>query len=148
MRKLFRFKYEPCQGTCYAWCDALPEELNKLNEADKRLIVELMVSAHNKLCDNPEYSFGIDRQDKSGMFVSHFRTPERTDTFLDSSFFSSVQQICSVVLNTDIPQINGQCTFGDHGSEDLGRDILRACSDIVYREQHHTNCPCSKIGGV
>lgn len=142
MRKLFRFKYEPCAGTCYHWCDALPEELNKINEADRRLIVTLMVEAHAKLCDNPDYSFGIDRQDVTGMFVAHFRTPEQTDTFLNPNFSESVQAVCKVVLAANIPVINGACGFGEHGSEDLGKEILKACTDIAYREEHHNNCPC------
>lgn len=145
MRKLFRFKYEPCNGTCYAWCDALPEELNKLTDEDRRLLVFSLVQAHNKLCDNPDFSFGIDRDDNTGMFVAHYRTPEKTDTFLHPSFAESVRVICEVVLLANIPPIAGACNFGDHGSEDLGREILRACTDLVYREEHHQSCPCVKV---
>lgn len=142
MRKLFRFKYEPCNGTCYAWCDALPEELNKLTEERRKLIVELMVKAHESLCDNEEYSFGIDRQDESGMFVSHFRLPDRTDTYLNSNFEECVTNICNTVLSTPIPQKVGACTFGSNGAEDLGSEILRACIDIAFRKKHHDSCPC------
>lgn len=145
MRKLFRFKYEPCKGDCYAWCDSLPEELNKLSDVERKSVVQMMVGAHAKLCDNPEYSFGIDRDDVRGMFVAHFRTPAATDTFLHSTFADSVRAISTVVLAADIPQVSGACSYGDHGSEDLGREILRACTDLVYREEHHANCPCTKV---
>jgi len=144
MRKLFRFKYEPCKGDCYAWCDSLPEELNKLSEEKRKLIVTMMVDAHNKLCDNPDYSFGIDRDDARGMFVAHFRTPASTETFLHGWFSESVQAVCELVLNTEIPQIAGACSYGEHGAEDLGKEILRACTDLVYRKEHHDNCPCTK----
>ena len=144
MRKMFRFKYEPCKGDCYVWCDSLPEELNKLSEEKRRLIVELMVKAHDRLCDNPDYSFGIDREDSSGMFVAHFRTPAATDTYLNSSFAESVETICAEVMKADIPQVSGACSYGDNGAEDLGREILRACTDLVYRKDHHDNCPCAK----
>ena len=144
MRKMFRFKYEPCKGDCYAWCDSLPEELNKLLKDERIYVVAKMVEAHDKLCDNPEYSFGIDRDDNSGMFVAHFRTPQSTDTFLNNNFYESVMAVTSMVLSSEIPKVNGQCSYGNNGAEDLGQEILRACEDIVYREEHHKNCPCTK----
>ena len=146
MRKLFRFKYEPCNGTCYAWCDALPEELTKLQPERRQELVRMMVTAHNNLCDNPDYSFGIDRDDASGMFVAHFRLPDRTDTYLNKSFSDSADTICAAVLATEIPKIIGSCNYGGNGSEDLGKEILRACEDFAFRKNHHDECPCSKAG--
>lgn len=32
MRKLFRFKYEPCNKTCYAYCSKLMKELRTTPE--------------------------------------------------------------------------------------------------------------------
>src|SRR5271154_6137866 len=145
MRKLFRFKYEPCKGDCYAWCDHLPQELNKMTDEERQTTVALMVEAHNRLCDNPEYSFGIDQDNVTKMFVAHFRSPASTETFLSPDFGSSVRSVCQLVMATDIPQITGACSYGDNGAEDLGAEILRACVDIVYREAHHDNCPCQKM---
>lgn len=139
MRKLFRFKYEPCNGTCYAWCDFLPNELNKLTPAECEKTVAQMVAAHARLCDNPAYSFGVDFDD---LFVAHFRTPGSTDLFISNTFADCVDQVCKKVMDTEIPQVDGSCTYGDNGAEDLGREILRACTDEAYRELHHKNCPC------
>jgi len=144
MRKMFRFKYEPCKGDCYAWCDSLPEELNKLDEETRKHTVIMMVEAHNRLCDNPDYSFGIDRQDTTGMFVAHFRTPAATDTLLHNNFADSVKAVCQMVMETDIPQIAGACSYGENGAEDLGKEILRACTDLSFRKEHHDSCPCHK----
>lgn len=144
MRKLFRFKYEPCNGTCYAWCDILPEELNKFSETARKLIVTAMVEAHGKLCDNPDYSFGVDLDEKYRMFVAHFRTPTYTHTYISPNLDECVYQVCAAVIQAEIPQVSGACNFGEHGSEDLGRDILKACTDSVYRKEHHENCPCTK----
>jgi hypothetical protein len=142
MRKLFRFKYESCNKTCYAWCQVLPEELNKLSVQERQDTVNLMVEAHNRLCDNPDYSFGVDMDDATHMFVAHFRTPKSTETYLSDSFGDCVKEVCGQVLKTDIPQVAGNCTFGDNGAEDLGKEILRACVDEVFREEHHQACPC------
>lgn len=142
MQKLFRFKYEPCKGDCYAWCDTLPEELNKLTEEQRHEVIAEMVTAHNNLCDNPSYSFGIDRDSARDMFVAHYRYPEGTDTFLAGSFYECVKRICAEVKAAIIPQVTGACSYGDNGAEDLGREILRACTDEVYRKEHHDSCPC------
>lgn len=49
MRKLFRFKYEPCNKTCYAYCSKLMGELRKLPDGERRDLVASMVEAHNRL---------------------------------------------------------------------------------------------------
>lgn len=103
-----------------------------------------MVQAHDRLCDNPEYSFGVDLDEQNHVFVAHFRTPTSTDTFSSRSFYEIVQQVTQRVMHTDIPQVDGACRFGDNGAENLGQEILRACNDAIYREEHHKNCPCSK----
>jgi len=56
MRKLFRFKYEPCNKTCYAYCQRLMTELRALPKVECQELVDAMVKAHNRLCDNPEFS--------------------------------------------------------------------------------------------
>jgi hypothetical protein len=115
-----------------------------LTEEKRLKVVASMVEAHARLCDNPEYSFGIDLNEELNVFVAHFRTPKNTDTFVGPAFANVVAQITSAVLATDIPQSQGQCTFGDNGAEDLGREILKACQDEVYRKTHHDACPCHK----
>ncbi len=146
MRKLFRFKYEPCNKTCYQWCHTLTTELNQLSPDERQSLVSLMVLAHARLCDNPDYSFGVDINEKSGTFVAYFRTPTSTDTFADDSFSECVEAVCEKVLNTEIPKTEGFCLYGDNGAEDLGNEILKACTDIAYREEHHQACPCQSLG--
>lgn len=142
MRKMFRFKYEPCNGTCYAWCDSLIRQLRDMTEEKRKETVALMVKAHNKLCDNPLYSFGVDMDDNLGIFVAHFRTPDKTDLFSGKTFVEVVEQVCGAVLATEIPALTGACNFGDNGAEDLGREILRFCSDIGFAELQERHCEC------
>jgi hypothetical protein len=144
MRKLFRFKYEPCNGTCYAWCDFLPNELNKLAEEERRFLVEGMVKAHDRICDNSDYSFGVDFDKDTQVFVAHFRTPTSTDILVKNTFKACVEEICARVMDTKIPTATGACSYGENGAENLGQEILRACTDIAFREKHHSECPCHK----
>ena len=142
MRKLFRFKYEPCNKTCYAYCSKLMTELRKLSPSERESLVSTMVEAHNKLCDNPEYSFGVDVDEENNIFVSHFRTPKSTDLFSDKEFSDCVKSVCDMVLTTNIPRVNGECNFGDNGAEDLGREILKFCTDVGYAEVLEQHCEC------
>jgi hypothetical protein len=117
-------------------------ELRKLSQNERESLVETMVEAHNKLCDNPEYSFGVDVDEENNIFVSHFRTPKSTDLFSNKEFSDCVKSVCGTVLTTDIPRANGECTFGDNGVEDLGREILKFCTDVGYAEVLAQHCEC------
>lgn len=142
MRKLFRFKYEPCNKTCYAYCSKLMTELRKMQEEDRKTLVSTMVEAHNRLCDNEEYSFGLDVDEENDIFVSHFRTPQGTDLYSDKKFPNSVMSVCDAVLHTNIPKGNGSCTFGNNGAENLGQEILKFCTDVGYAEALEKHCEC------
>lgn len=141
MRKLFRFKYEPCEGTCYAWCDYLPAVLNKIGSSERQVTVNLMVEAHKALCDSRDYYFGIDMTD-TGIFIAHFKTPEKVNIYSSPDFSQCVEQVCLAVLKEKIGPSTGECIYGNSGQEDLGKEILRACVDTLYREDHHKKCPC------
>lgn len=124
MKKLFRFKYEPCNGTCYAWGDDFYEGLRSLSLKERTELVELVVRAHDKLCDNPEYYFGLDKCEKTGLFIGHFHQSSRIDFFIDVSLSTIIHELCEFVVKTDIPVLEGNCVFDDNGSENLAEKIL------------------------
>jgi len=142
MRKIFRFKYEPCEGMCYAWCKALQRELRKMSETKRQNLVSLMVTAHDQLCDNPEFSFGVDVDENKGIFAAHFRTPEKTDLFVSENFAECVDKVCQKVLNTEIPKAKGVCSYGQNGTEDLGNEILKFCTDEAFNKLQKEACVC------
>lgn len=131
MQKLFRFKYEPCNGTCYQYEDFLPKELMGMSKTARTLTVERMVKAHDYLCDNPEFSFGIDFDPDSKTFVAHFKTPKETNIFTSYSFYYAVKLVTYKVMNTEVPHMVDNCVYGDNGSEDLGKEILEYCENLV-----------------
>ncbi len=143
MKKMFRFKYEPCAGSCYAYCDVLIKALRAMGDTARRALVQLMTKAHDKLCDNPEFSFGVDVDEASGLFVAHFRRPDRTDLYAQASFADCVGEVCHAVLATEIPRVAGACQFGDNGAENLGREIIAACTDEGWAKlQADHSCVC------
>jgi len=126
MKKLFRFKYEPCNGTCYSYGDDFYYQLRNLSSKEKYELVELVVSAHDNLCDNPEYYFGLDKCEKTGLFIGHFIQPTRADIFTGTSLKECIEELCSYVIKTTIPKKSGICNFGNNGTENLAQQILEA----------------------
>lgn len=142
MRKIFRFKYEPCNNMCYAWCDKLPSLLRTMGEKERVTLVDRMVKAHDNLCDNPDYSFGVDTDENMTNFVAHFRTPEFTHIYHSRSFEECVNKVCDDVLKAEIPQIALDCPYGENGNEDLGNEILKFCLDENYKLLEERHCEC------
>lgn len=128
MRKLFRFKYEPCNGTCYTGGDDFYECLRQIGFDSKAPLVTLIVNAHDKLCDNPNFYFGLDKCEKTGLFIGHFIQPTRTDLFTGATMLDAIQEMCEFILATEIPQLKGICEFGNSGTENLAYTILAACA--------------------
>ncbi len=127
MKKLFRFKYEPCNGTCYTRDDVFFREMSKIDQVTKERLVDTIVEAHDNLCDNPDYYFGLDLCEESGVFIGHFVQPGRTDIFTGSSLSQCINKICTNVIGTDIPKLYGTCEYGNSGVENLAEQILKAC---------------------
>lgn len=125
MKKLFRFKYEPCNGTCYTYKPIFFNEMKKVE--NKKQLVSKIVEAHDKLCDNPNFYFGLDMCEKTGLFIGHFVQPDRTDMFSGSTIEECTLEMSERVINTEIPEGTGDCVFGDSGDENLAQQILEAC---------------------
>ena len=124
MRKLFRFKYEPCNGTCYCYEEIFYEELR--GQPHVSSLIDLVVQAHDNLCDNPDYSFGIDKCEFTGIFVGFFRTPTRTETYTAYTLTGCIKQVCKDVIAEDIPVLEGVCNFGKSNTENLAEVIRKA----------------------
>jgi hypothetical protein len=130
MKKLFRFKYEGCNGTCYAWDSIFYEGLRKLKSDERQQLVAIVTQAHDKLCDNPNYYFGLDMCEKTGLFIGHFIRPTRTDLFTDSSLAGCITELTKAVIETDIPVLEGSCTYGRNGTENLAQQILAGVANV------------------
>lgn len=126
MKKLFRFKYEQCNGTCYAWDSIFYEGLRKLSPIERQTLVSMVTKAHDKLCDNPAYYFGLDMCEKTNLFIGHFVQPSRLDLFTNISLAGCIRELTEHVIKTDIPVLEGICTYGQNGTENLGKQILEA----------------------
>lgn len=126
MKKLFRFKYEPCNGTCYAPEDVFFSQMKQIQQNEKLKIIEKIVTAHDKMCDNPSYSFGLDMCEKTNLFIGHFNQPDRLDVFTGVTLQECIDDMTSYILKTTIPRVDGFCNYGNHGIENLKQQILSA----------------------
>ena len=128
MKKLFRFKYEPCNGTCYAHQPIFFKEMKKLTLNERTTLVNEIVKAHDNLCDNPNYYFGLDLCQESNVFIGHFVQPDRLDTFSGKTLNECILKMSKHIINTEIPQLEGSCNFGHQGYENLSEQIMQACA--------------------
>lgn len=127
MKKLFRFKYEPCNGTCYAHQPIFFSEMKKLTPLEKETLVAVIVKAHDQMCDNPDYYFGVDFCEDTNVFIGHFTQPNRCDLYTANTLAECVSKMCKDVINTTIPIYKGLCNFGTSGNENLADQILACC---------------------
>jgi hypothetical protein len=127
MKKLFRFKYEPCKGDCYYAEELFQESLRKLDSKQRKELIDLVVKAHDNLCDNPDYSFGLDFCLKTQTFIGHFQQPDRIDVFASKTFHECIIDLCQDVANANIPTNLGNCEYGVNGNENLAEIISRSC---------------------
>lgn len=130
MKKLFRFKYEPCSGTCYCPGDKFFEELNKFDEDGKKQLINKIVSAHDSTCDDPNQLFAIDYDENVGVYIGTVFDNGRLDLFSDKSFVSLVDALTSFVKkqNEGRASKSGNCVYGASGIEDLANIILKQCA--------------------
>lgn len=130
MKKVFRFQYEPCVGTCYQYKDIFQKELGKISKENLKSIVNKIVEAHDSTCDDPSQRFGVDYDENNQLFVGSFINGTKLDLFSDNSFELLINTLTSHVLkeNKNKTYVSGQCTYGNNGNENLAEIILESVS--------------------
>lgn len=70
MRKLFRMKYESCNGQCYADADVMQIHNLGLSAVGAATFLQRLLAMHEPSCGNPEISFSLDVEDATGTYVA------------------------------------------------------------------------------
>ncbi len=65
MRKLFRMKYESCNGQCYADEDVMKIHSLGLDVEGAAAFLQRLLAMHEPSCGNPQISFSLDVDDGS-----------------------------------------------------------------------------------
>ena len=70
MRKLFRMKYESCNGQCYASDDVAQLHLLGLDAEGAATFLRRLLAMHEPSCGNPQISFSLDVDDATSTYVA------------------------------------------------------------------------------
>jgi hypothetical protein len=70
VRKLFRMKYESCNGQCYADEDVMKIHNLGLDVEGAATFLRRLLAMHEPSCGNPQISFSLDVDDDTGAYVA------------------------------------------------------------------------------
>lgn len=128
MKKIFRFQYEPCTGTCYTGGNDFYQELKKADTNKLNSIINNIVKAHDSTCDDLDQRFGVDYDEENKIFIGTFLNGRRLDMFSDKSFLNLVDTLSNHVLNENKNKLIKEegCVFGINGNENLAELILKS----------------------
>ncbi len=70
MRKLFRMKYESCNGQCYADEDVMNIHNLGLDAEGASTFLRRLLAMHEPSCGNPQISFSLDVDDDTVTYVA------------------------------------------------------------------------------
>lgn len=132
MKKIFRFQYEPCLGTCYAPNDQFYDELRMLNPSKMGEIVALVSKAHDLICNDHSMRFGIDQDENTGSYIAHFVTPNRVDLFSSDKFVDVAEQVSQHIIASVAPNQNSLdqgCEFSKE-KENLADFIINTVNSL------------------
>lgn len=73
MRKLFRMKYEPCNGRCYEYDDVLKIKDFSMSLTDAAILLDRIIAIHEPACGNEHLAYGMDYDEDTDVFVTSFR---------------------------------------------------------------------------
>jgi len=99
MRKIFRMKYEPCSGRCYARHEVIQlQQISNDKQAIKQLLTK-MIKAHEPICGNENVSYGIDLDEENNIFIASFIHFGKLELFTDVDLISVMNKLCDSAIN-------------------------------------------------
>ena len=119
MRKLFRMKYEPCNGQCYAHDDVLKAADIGCSPDEYRKVLDGLVAIHERACGNADVWYALDHDDTTGVFVASFGHPEGLELFAGRDPRDVLGRLVDAVRTTCLPPADH--TVCHHGTADRVR---------------------------
>jgi hypothetical protein len=98
MRKLFRMKYEPCSGRCYAPDEVIKLSNYNLSVVDAAILLERIIKIHEPACGNENLSYGMDYDEETKVFISSFQHFGMLDIFSATDGVSALNKLIDAAL--------------------------------------------------
>ena len=129
MKKIFRMKYEPCNGKCYTAPNTFP--LNPVvTDAEATELLDKVIEMHEFACGNEGLAYGIDLDEEREVFVGSFLHFGNLDLVTSDTAMGCLANLHEVVMewrNSDA----GSTTLRENPG--LGHDVCEHGEDQDLR---------------
>lgn len=98
MRKMFRMKYESCNGECYADIDVMTIRTLGLDAQGSAEFLKRLIAMHAPSCGNDQLAFRLDVSDEHDMFVTSFQRYGSLDLFMDKTAIGAMNKLIDAAL--------------------------------------------------
>lgn len=98
MRKLFRMKYESCNGQCYADEDVMKIHSLGLDVEGAATFLRRLLAMHEPSCGNPQISFSLDVDDDSGTYVAAMHRYGALDLYVGHTALEALDKLIDGAL--------------------------------------------------
>ena len=98
MRKLFRMKYEPCSGRCYAWEDVINMEELGIDVKSASVLLDRIIKIHEPVCGNENLAYALDYDENLKIFVASFIHYGSLDLFADQKALGALSKLIDAAL--------------------------------------------------
>jgi hypothetical protein len=98
MRKIFRMKYESCNGQCYEYSDVMRIHTLGLDTQGAVVFLKRLLAMHAPSCGNAELAFRLDHDDKLNIFVASFQRYGSLDLYADQTALGAMNRLIDGAL--------------------------------------------------
>lgn len=98
MRKLFRMKYEPCNGQCYAYDEVLNVKNLGVDTETAAELLDRIIKIHEPACGNEQLAYTLDYDEETEVFVSGFVHYGALDLFADTTALGALNKLINAAL--------------------------------------------------
>lgn len=98
MRKLFRMKYESCNGQCYEYDDVMSIRTLGLDMQGAAAFINRLVDIHEPACGNVNLAFRLDVDEELDVFVASFQRYGALDLFCDKTALGAMNKMIDGAL--------------------------------------------------
>jgi hypothetical protein len=113
MRKLFRMKYESCNGLCYAYSDVMKIHTLGLNLDGAVTFLNRLLAIHEPSCGNDNLAFRLDADEELEVFVASFQRYGALDLFCGKTPLVAMDKMID-------------CSLAYFASEQFAKDVDNA----------------------
>lgn len=98
MRKLFRMKYESCNGQCYSYDDVMKIHNLGLDVQGSAAFLDRLLAIHRPSCGNAEIAFSLDLDEQTEVFVASMQRYGALDLYAGRTALDAMNQLIDGAL--------------------------------------------------